>query len=465
MNFIGLVTTTALLCCSVLAITVQAAEFKLPAYEKVILDNGLTLYLLPQHEVPLITVHAVVKAGAIYDQKAGVAHLTAQGLMLGAGGKSKSEIEQTIDFLGASLKTGSSLEGSMVQANFMAKDSATVLPLVKALLQQPGFDDAEFQKMQQREIAALTQAKESPRQVIDQYFHRLVFGKHPYGYAQNGEPASVKQIARNDLTAFHQQYYQPANTALVVAGDFEMAAMKLQLQQLMGDWKNTQKLPTLDLTAALTVPAESQVLVVDKNDAIETTFLIGGPGVTQSNPDYVGISVINTVLGGRFTSWLNHELRVNSGLTYGARSGFNRYSAAGLFAISSFTKTDSTKAALDLALKTYQKLWSQGLDQATLDSAKAYVKGQFPPKFETNTALAELLADMYLYGFTEDYINSFQSTVENLTLADSKRLINSYFLKDKLQLVLIGKAEVIAPIAASYGKVTQLDIKAPGFGL
>lgn len=464
MKFIGLVTRAALICCSVLAISAQAAEFKLPAYEKVTLDNGLTLYLLPQHEVPLVTVHAVVKAGAIYDDKAGLSYLTAQGLMLGAGGKTKTDIEQTIDFLGASLNAGSSLEGSMVHANFMAKDSATVLPLVQAVLTQPTFDDAEFKKMQQREIAAMTQAKESPRQVINQYFHRLVFSKHPYGHAQLGEPESVQQMTRADLAAFYQKYYQPANTAIVVAGDFQTATMKQQIQQLFGNWKNTHKPQQLDLTAALTAPAESRVLLVDKSDATETTFLIGGPGVTQSNPDFVGISVINTVLGGRFTSWLNDELRVNSGLTYGARSGFERYSAAGLFTISSFTKTDSTKAALDLALKTYQKLWSQGLDQATLDSAKAYVKGQFPPRFETNAALAELLADMYLYGFTEDYINSFQSKVDNLTLAESKRLINSYFPKDKLQLVLIGKAEAIAPIAASYGKVTQLDIKAPGFG-
>jgi DNA-directed RNA polymerase len=464
MKFIGVVARTALLCCSVLAISVQAVEFKLPAYEKVTLDNGLTLYLLPQHEVPLVTVQAVVKAGAIYDDKAGLSSLTAQALMLGAGGKTKSEIEQTIDFLGASLNSASSLEGSMVQANFMAKDSATLLPLVKALLMQPAFEEAEFKKMQQREIAALTQAKESPRQVIDQYFHRLVFGQHPYGYSQQGEPESVQQITRSDLTAFHQKYYQPNNTAIVVAGDFDPRAIKLQLQQLFGDWKNTVTLPKRDLAKALTTPTQSQVLLVDKSDAIETTFIMGGPGVTQSNPDYVGITVINTVLGGRFTSWLNDELRVNSGLTYGASSGFDRYSAAGLFSISSFTKTDSTKAALDLALKTYQKLWTQGLDQATLDSAKAYVKGQFPPRFETNRALAQLLGDMYLYGFTEEYINSFQSKVDNLTVAESKRLINSYFPKDKLQFVLIGKAEAIAPLAASYGKVTQLDIKAPGYG-
>lgn len=464
MKLLNQLTKTALIGCSLLLATVQAADFRLPAYQKVQLDNGLTLYLLPQHEVPLVTAKVVVKAGAVYDDKAGLSHLTAQSLLLGAAGQSKSQIEQTVDMLGASLNSGADLEGSAVQVNFMAKDSATMLPLLKAVVMQPDFPATEFSKLQQREIAARTQAKESPQQVIDQYFHRLVFGKHPYGKTQLGDVDSVKGIALADIKAFHHAYYQPGNTAVIVAGDFKPEQMKQQLQQLFAGWKNTSALPVIDLQANWVKPQASQVLLVDKSDANETTFLIGGPGVTQSNPDYVGISVINTVLGGRFTSWLNDELRVNSGLTYGARSGFDRYSAAGLFTISSFTKTESTQAALDLALKTYQKLWSQGLDQAMLDSAKAYVKGQFPPKFETNAALAGLLGDMYLYGFNEDYINNFQNKVDNLTLAESKRLIESYFPKDKLQLVLIGNAKTIAPVAAKYGKVTQLDIKATGFG-
>jgi DNA-directed RNA polymerase len=116
-----------------------------------------------------------------------------------------------------------------------------------------------------------------------------------------------------------------------------------------------------------------------------------------------------------------------------------------------------------LAVKTYQRLWQQGLDQATLDSAKAYVKGQFPPRFETNAALAGLLGDMYVYGFNEDYINSFQQKVDNLTLEESKRLIAKYFPQQNLKFVMIGQAQTIAPIAAKFGKVTQVDIQANGF--
>ena len=439
------------------------SSFQLPAYEKFKLDNGLTVFLLPQHEVPLITVQATVRAGAVNDSVAGLSQLTSQALLLGAGGKSKAEIEQQVDFLGASLTSEGSMEGSSLRADFMAKDTAQMLAIVHSVLTQPSFDSAEFDKLKARQIAAVAQAKESPRMVIDQYFNKQLFGSHPYGNAISGTAESLKGIRQQQVKHFYQSYYQPANTAISIVGDFKPATMKTQLEKLFAGWNNSTAVNQPDLTAALPKADKARVLLVNKADAIETTFSIGGLGVTQRNPDYVGISVVNTVLGGRFTSWLNDELRVNSGLTYGARSGFDRYSASGTFSIGSFTKTDSTKAAVDLALKTYQRLWQQGIDQATLDSAKAYVKGQFPPRFETNAALAALLGDMYLYGFNQDFINSFQSKVDQLTVAESQRLINSYFPKEKLQFVLIGKADAIKDIAKTYGEVRQLDIQAAGF--
>lgn len=442
----------------------DASSFQMPAYEQLKLGNGLTVFLLPQHEVPLITVQATVRAGAVNDSQAGLSQLTSQALLLGAGGKSKAEIEQLVDFLGASLSSQSSVEGSSLQANFMAKDAQQMLAMLHSVLTQPSFDQAEFDKLKARQIAAVAQAKESPRMVMDQYFNKLVFGAHPYGNASSGTAESLKGISQQQVKNFHQSYYQPANTSISVVGDFKPDVMKAQLQKLFSDWKNGETVKQPDLTASLPKTDKAKVLLVNKSDAIETTFSIGGVGIQQDNPDYVGILVVNTVLGGRFTSWLNDELRVNSGLTYGAGSGFDRYSASGTFSISSFTKTESTKEAIDLALKTYQRLWGKGIDQATLDSAKAYVKGQFPPRFETNTALAGLLGDMYLYGFNQDFINSFQSKVDQLTVAESKRLINSYFPKDQLQFVLIGKAEAIKDIAKSYGEVKQVDIQAVGFG-
>ncbi|MGS0690620.1 M16 family metallopeptidase [Shewanella sp. 30m-9] len=444
--------------------TVDTGSFSVPAYQHVTLSNGLTVYMMPQREVPLITIDAIVRAGAVNDTTSGVAEMTAAGLMLGAGGKSKLEIEQEVDFLGASLSSGAGKEGSYISANFMAKDADKMLPLIKDMLLAPDFDTTEFDKLRQREIAGLSQSKESPRAVISRYFDKLVFGEHPYGNATSGNSDSLAELTIPQLRAFHKSYYQPSNTAISVVGDFEPAQMQAKLEKLFANWQDAEPVTLINLTKGLPKFDASAVLLVDKPDAIETTFLIGGMGIRRDNPDFVGLTVINTILGGRFTSWLNDELRVNAGLTYGARSGFIPYSASGTFRISTFTKTATTKETIDLALKTYARLWEQGLDQATLDSAKAYVKGQFPPKYETSAQLAGLMTDMYLYGFDDTFINEFQAKVDGLTLEESKRLIDTYFPKKNLQFVIIGNAAKIAPIAKEYGKVKQVDMTQVGFG-
>ena len=443
---------------------VDTGSFVMPSYDKFVLDNGLTVYLMPQREVPLITLNAVVRAGAVNDTTAGVAQMTAEGLLLGAAGKSKADIEQQVDFLGASLGAEADKEGSYLSADFMAKDTDVMLSLFSAAMLTPDFDVAEFDKLKQRAIAGLQQDKESPRAVIGRYFDKLVFGAHPYGNAASGNSESLEQVTVSQLRAFHKSYYQPANTAITVVGDFDIAAMKAKLTQTFGQWQGSEKLVQPDLNQGLPQLTAAKVLLVDKPDAIETTFVIGGLGISRDNPDYVGLTVVNTILGGRFTSWLNDELRVNAGLTYGARSGFTPYTDAGVFTISTFTKTETTQEAMDLALKTYARLWEKGVDQATLDSAKAYVKGQFPPKFETSGQLAGLLSGMYLYGFDDKFINEFQAKVDGLTLEETQRLVKAYFPQKNLQFVLIGNAAKIAPIAAKYGTVHTVDINATGFG-
>ncbi|QBF83290.1 insulinase family protein [Shewanella maritima] len=443
---------------------VVSNSFAMPAYETVTLENGLTLKLMVKKEVPLITFNAVVKVGAVNDAVPGIANLTANALMLGAGGKSKSQIEQELDFIGAKIATSGAMDGSYVSSNFMAKDLNKVLPIFNDVLRNPDFDDAEFAKLKQRTVVGLAQEKESPRRVIGRYYNQLVFGNHPYANAPSGYAGSIEGLTVEQLRKFHQSYYQPSNTEISVVGDFDLASMKQQLKASFEDWQNGAAIAEPELAKHLPELNKSRVMLVDKPDAIETTFLIGGMGVRKDNADLVGLTVVNTILGGRFTSWLNDELRVNAGLTYGARSAFVTYKDAGVFRISTFTKSATTKEAIDLALKTYARLWEKGIDQATLDSAKAYVKGQFPPKFETNGQLAALMSDQYLYGFGDEYINDFQKRVDGLTLEEAQRLVKQYFPQDKLQYVLIGNAEKIRDIAKEYGEVTEVAITDPGFG-
>lgn len=442
--------------------TSSLANYTLPDYQKVTLENGITVYLMEQHEVPLVDVSVVVKVGAIDDKKAGLNYFTARNLVLGTTALTKNELDEKIDFVGANVFSTANLEFVTLGASFAKKDSDTILPLVKDLVTAPRFEQREFDKLKQRHLLNLQQSKERPSSVISNYFNRVVFGKNGYGSVVKGDNKSIKGLTLDDVKDHYQQWYQPKNSAIIVVGDFNSQLMKAKLNQLFGGWENTHEITREEL---IPVPAKtkSNVLLVNKSDSRQSTFLIGGKGISRGNQDSVGISVINTILGARFTSWLNDELRVNAGLTYGARSRFNSYSQDGSFAITTFTKTATTIDAIDLALKTYARLWEKGIDDETLASAKAYVKGQFPPKFETSSELASLLVNMYGYQFDERYINTFEQQVDSLTTDRTKALIAQYFPKENLQFVVIGQAEAIRDKLKKYGKVSEVNIKDTGF--
>jgi predicted Zn-dependent peptidase len=441
----------------------SVANYTLPSYEKFTLDNGLSVYLMEQKEVPLIDISIVIKAGAIDDGKqAGLNYFTARNLTLGTQSLNKNELDQTIDFVGADVFSRANLEFVTIGASLASKDNKKILPIVRDMVTAPRFDSDEFEKLKQRHILNLQQGKERPSSVINNYFNRLVFGEQGYGSVIKGDSKSIQNLTLEQLEQHYNKWYQPKNSAVIVVGDFDSTKMKQQLSVLFSDWKNTHKITSTKVEK--TVKAKQpKLLLVNKSDARQSTFLIGGKGITQSNNDRVGLSVINTILGARFTSWLNDELRVNAGLTYGARSRFNSYSQDGSFAISTFTKTETTIEAIDLAIKTYARLWEQGIDEQTLTSAKAYVKGQFPPQFETSTELASLLVNMYGYQFDESYINTFEQQVDSLTIDKTKQLIKQYFPQENLQFVVIGQADAIRDKLAKYGEISEVKINDVGF--
>ncbi len=455
---------TALMICSIAIAQNAPAAFKVPAYQKFILPNGLTIYLMEQHEVPVISLSAIIPAGAIYDgDKSGLASLTAAGLQYGTKNYSKTKIEEELDFIGASLNTYANKESAGLSSKFAAKDADKVLPILKEVLVDPVFDQDEFEKERKRVLASLDQAKLSPRNVINAYWDKFIFGDHVYANPVSGSPATVGKFIIEDLRDFYKSNYGPQGSAIAIVGDFSSQEMKTRLRALFGGWKKSALAQKALAAQPVKSIQSSRVLLVNKEDARETTLYIGGLGIRRDNPDFVAIDVVNTVFGGRFTSWLNDELRVNSGLTYGARSGFSPLKNSGTFSISTFTATKTTQATLDKALQVLDSLHKKGINEKTLTSAKNYVKGQFPPKYETASQLAGLLTQMFWYGFDESYINNFQANVDGLTVAKSKGIINKYFPRDNLQFVLIGKSEDIKKIAEKYGPVVTKEIKADGF--
>jgi zinc protease len=443
--------------------TSLAQTFKVPPYQKFKLKNGLTIYLMEQHEVPLINVSAVFDAGAIQDgNRYGLSNMTADALLFGSSKYTKAQLEEKTEYVGASVDTYGSKEVAKLTASFAVKDQDLLFDIIQDVITKPTFDQAEFDKYKQRQLLQLTQQKESPRGVINSYFNRFVFEGHPYANPITGTPTAVSAITANDAKQFYQKNYTADRAAIAIVGDFNTIAMKKLITDLFGTWK-TAASSSPKLTEPTVAFDKNRVLLVNKDDARETTFLIGGKGITQNNPDFIPVTVVNTILGGRFTSWLNDALRVNSGLTYGAGSRFGTFRNSGTFAISTFTKVSTTTEAIDMALQVLDSLHRTGIDEKTLLSAKNYVKADFPPRYESASELANLLTDMFSLGFDESFINNFQKNVDGLTVAKTRQIIDQYFPKTNLQFVLIGKADTIREKVKKYGAITEKEIKADGF--
>lgn len=441
------------------SLATTAQDYKLPAYQKFTLKNGLTVYLMEQHEVPTINVSVILSAGAIYDgDKAGLASLTAVSLKHGTRSYPKATLDEELDFMGASVNTFAFKESAGLSAEFAAKDRDKVLNIINELLTAPVFDTAEFSKEKRRVLSRLEQAKESPRAVIGSYFDKFLYGDHVYGNIISGTVTTVSGLQSADIQKFYKENYIPNGSAIAIAGDFNSKEMKTVVTNLFSGWKQGKQADASLAAKPINQPTGNRVLLVNKNDARETTFFIGAPGISRNNPDYVAIEVVNTLFGGRFTSMLNDELRVNTGLTYGASSRFSPLKNGGSFYITTFTALKSTEAAIDTTLSVIKRLHTKGIDDDMLASARNYVKGQFPPRYETAGELAGLMTQMFWYKFDESFINNFQKNVDGLTMDKAKQIIDKYFPQDKLQFILVGKASEIKKIAEKYGPVTEVQI-------
>lgn len=449
-----------ILCLLVITSSCLSAQgFKLPNYTTFKLPNGLTISLMEQHDVPIISVSVVLPAGAIYDNdKAGLASLTAVSLKHGTKNFPKSKLDEELDFLGANVDTYATKEYAGLSSNFASKDKVKVLNIIKEIVLNPVFDAAEFEKEKSRLLVSLAQQKESPRSVIAAYFETLLYGNHVYANVKNGNKETVGKLSVNDVKDFYKTNYKPNEAAICIVGDFKVNDMKATITKLLSGWEESSTKMENLASKPINLPTENKVLLVNKEDAKETTFYIGAPGVSRNNPDYVAIEVVNTLFGGRFTSMLNDELRVNSGLTYGAGSRFNNLKNGGSFYISTFTASKTTEPAIDKALEVLKNLQIKGIDATALSSAKNYVKGQFPPDYETTEQLAGLLSQMFWYNFDKSFIDNFEKDVDSIDLVKANQIIAKYFPKDKLQFVLIGKSEDIKKTAEKYGKVTEVQI-------
>jgi zinc protease len=438
--------------------------FQLPAYQRFVLPNGLTLLLLEKHELPMISMEVVLKSGSVADPagKEGTASLTASLLRKGTATRTSEQISSEIDFMGMQYSADVDQDSSRLSADFLKKDTDSALALLADLVMHPSFPDSEVKKLIAQDQDGIRSAKDDPGNVIQFYFMKFLYGDHPYARPSGGDERSLGNITRDDIAGLYRTAYTPGNAILAASGDFDLTTMEKKIIANLGSWSGAA--PKAASVPGLKPIAGKHLLLVDKPDATQTYFMIGNIGIARTNPDRGPIEVVNTLFGGRFTSLFNTELRIKSGYSYGAFSFFQQLRAPGPFIMSTFTKNATTEPAINKSLEVLARLHDQGFTEEQIASAKTYISGTMPPRFETSPQLARAMASLELYGIAREQFNSDLIRQQATTAADARRMIDSYFPSQDYVMVLVGKASEIQKIAAKYApSVETKKISDPGF--
>ncbi len=442
-----------------------AADVTLPEHERVVLDNGTVLLLNEKRDVPIIGMHAVIRGGSASDPlaTAGTANLLAGLLQKGAGDRDAAEFAEAVARVGGQVSASASVESIDVSAEFLSRDVELMIELVADMLMRPRLEEAEFEKLRQRSVALIQAAKDgSPADLLDSYGDAFIYGEHPYGTPGYGSETSLAAIKHEDISACYENRFGGDRLIIAVSGDFDLAAMKARLSQVFGGWA-----PAAAPLPAMSIPARSsgrRLLLVDKPGAAQTYFWIGNVGVALDYPRRAELRIANTLFGGRFTSMLMTAMRVESGLTYGARSTVEQHSKSGSVTIRSYTETGKTVEAIDMAISLLDRLHKQGANEKMIASARNYIMGQFPPTLETAMSLATMFAWLEQHGLDRSYVDEYGAALEAVTPVSVHNAISEVYPETAdLVFVLIGDAAKIRDAVAKYGPVTELSITEPHF--
>ena len=438
---------------------------RVPPHERLSLGSGVALVLVPRRDVPLVAFNAVLRGGASRDpaSRPGVASMVAGLLEKGAGERNAYAFADVVEGVGGSFGAGAGPESISVRGQFLARDQQLMLELLADALLRPLLQAEELEELAARHIELIKAAKDSdPAELIGTYGRSLLFGDHPYGRPVFGSEASLAAIDVDDVSRYYEGQFGGERLILVLAGDIDADLLGRMAADSFSHWPRTPALPPV--LARPRALAGRRVLLVDFPGSAQTYFWIGNVGVDRRYPRRAALDLVNTLFGGRFTSLLNTELRIKSGLSYGARSGFARGSVAGEFSLRSFAQTENTGRAIDLALRTLERLRNEGVSREMLDSARAYTLGQYPLGLETAADWAEMLAEIELYGLGKSYIDDYPAQLAAVGVAEAQAVIEEAFPRaDSVALVAIGDAARIRGAVAAYGPVSQIALTDPEF--
>ena len=425
------------------------------------LPNGLKIVVLEQHELPLVDVILQIRSGGESDAsgKMGTAALVAAMLTEGTTNRTALQIADQAAYLGVQLNASSGWEQSNISLHTPTAQLDSALALFSDVALRPTFPTADLERVRKVRLTSLQQLRDRAPAIADRAFASAVFGdQHPYGRPLAGTEGSLASISRDEVQRFYTTYYRPNNATLLVVGDVRPDDVERRARELLGAWaRGTVPTPP---TSASSATKGTRVVIVDKPGAAQTSFRLGGIGAPRTTSDYFPLQVMNTILGGSYTSRLNANLRETHGYTYGAGSGFGLRRSAGPFIASAEVVTAKTDSALAEFLKELRAI-RDTVPSDELAKAKRYLQLGLPSNFETTQGIASEFLPLIAYGVPLDFFASAVQRYGAVTQADVQRVARQYVDPDKLTVVLVGDRKVIEPgiRALKPGELIARDIR------
>jgi zinc protease len=435
---------------------------QIPKVDVSTLPNGMKLYLLEDHELPLVNGTALVRTGNLFDPPDKIGLATTTGMALRTGGtkeKTGDQIDEELENIAASVEGGIGETNGSLRFSALKENTDAVLLIFRDLLTTPEFrqDKVDLAKTQLR--SSISRRNDDAHGISRREFADILYGRNnPYGWSM--EYTHVDNIDRADLMAFYQRYFFPANIMLAIRGDFSTADMKAKIEHLFSTW-NAKQPPVPPFPKVEAKPAPG-VFVAAKGDVTQTFFAVGHMGGMLNDKDYPALEVMSDILGGGFQSRLFKKVRTELGYAYsvGANWGAD-YDHPGLFTISGSTKGMSTLETIKAVDGEIEKIRSAEVTEAELKLAKDTALNSFVFAFDTKAkTLARLITYEY-YGYPKDFIDQYQKALAAVTRADVLRVAKQYLKPAELTVVAVGTPGDLQALTGLGAPITAIDLKIP----
>jgi len=426
--------------------------YQVPVPTRVEMANGLTVVAARHGRIPQVTIHVVLDAGSIREpaELAGLAALTVESLDTGAAGRTGEALAWDLERLGVELASEPGYDAAALGATVTADRLDAALARVADVVRVPDFPAVEIDRLRAEQLADILQRRKEPRALANDMILRFVFDPaHAYGRPTTGLAACVRDLTRDHAASFHSEWVTPGRTALVIVGDIEPDAAFEAVAGRFGDWPSRPGSAADPPTAAS--PDVTSVHIVDRPGAVQSEIRLAHRGVERRHPDYFALRIMNSILGGAFTSRLNLNLREKHGFTYGVRSAFTFRRAPGPFLIQTAVSTEVTVRAVEEIVKELRLLHDEGALEREVADATAYLAGVVPLEFQTTGQVSARFADLVLYDLPDDHYSRLRDEFLAVTPADVARVASEYLRPDALTLCIVGDASEIGDALATTG--------------